>query len=176
MQNKTKITLSLALAILIACAGRVAMAAPTPSPVPGGANEVNGVSGTFSQVLFNGELRLKNMSLVNPTPAERASPAFGRGNIVFHAIVSNGEKKSNFGYFHATLSDADGITVTGSPLDDGWDLIPGASARAAYVFTIPAGYVPTKLVLIQAARSNPKAFRITIRPSDLPSAAPAASP
>jgi len=61
------------------------------------------------------------------------------------------------------------------PLDDGWSLEPGAGARASMGFSIPADFVPTKLLLRQAAAPKDRAFRITIRPTDL-GPAPAATP
>ncbi len=87
-----------------------------------------------------------------------AAPADHAGNLeklVFHAIISDGLHTSTHGFFKATLADADGITVTGRVLDDGWDLIPGGAARATYGFALPAGFVPTRLVLIEVASDLP---------------------
>ncbi len=150
--------------------GDAVLAAP-PTPVPGGANQTSGVSGTFSNVLFNGTLRLRKMTLGDATPEDKmhGNAATDRP-LVFRAIVSNGTKHENHGYFDASLSDADGITIAGRPLDDGWSLEPGAAARTTLGFSVPANFVPVKLVLIQAAAPNKKAFRITIRPSDLAAA------
>src|SRR6202011_5951799 len=107
-----------------------------------------------------------------------ALPRAGDGAIVFRAILNNGTNLENHGYFNATLADADGITVTGRPLDDGWSLEPGAGARVVNGFNLPAGFVPTKLLLVQAAAPKARAFRITIKPEDLPGPppAPAATP
>ncbi len=165
------------LALAVGAAGGPAGAAPTP--VPGGANQINGVSGTMSQTLFNGVLRIRGMSLKDPIPADNMRPnAAGDRALVFHVIVSNGTHHENHGYFDATLADADGITVTGRPLDSGWSLQPGSAARAVTGFSVPAGFVPVRLILHQAAAPKARAFRIAIRPSDLPpaAAAPAATP
>ncbi len=165
------------LALAVGAAGGPAGAVPTP--VPGGANQINGVSGTMSQTLFNGMLRLRGMSLKDPVPADNMRPnAAGERAIVFHAIVSNGSHHENHGYFNATLADANGITVTGRPLDSGWSLQPGTAARAATGFSVPADFVPVRMVLIEAATPKAQAFRIAIRPTDLPpaGAAPAATP
>ncbi|HEX3464548.1 MAG TPA: hypothetical protein VHS78_10920 [Candidatus Elarobacter sp.] len=144
------------------------VAAAVPTPVPGGANQVGGVSGTLSQVLFNGTLRLRAMSLRDAVPADNVRPnAAGQRALVFRAIVSNGTKRENHGFFNAALSDADGITIEGRPLDDGWTLAPAAATHLGIAFSVPAGFVPTKLVLIQAAVSRPAAFRIALRPTDL---------
>ena len=165
--NLPALRCALSLAFVLAGTTMAAIAAPTPEP--GGANQVSGVSGTFSQVLFNGILRLRGMSLQNPGPADRIQPNAGDARaLVFRAIVSNGTHHENHGYFDATLADVNGITVTGRPLDDGWSVEQGASARTTIGFSIPADFVPTKLVLREAAMPNAKAFRLTIRPSDIP--------
>ena len=70
----------------------------------------------------------------------------------------------------SVLADADGITVTGRPLDDGWSLEPGAGARVVNGFSVPAGFVPTKLLLVESAHPKSRAFRITLKPGDLPGA------
>lgn len=162
----------LALIVLVATlvANGPTMAAPTP--VPGGANQTGGVSGKLGGVLFNGTYRLRKMSLAPQTPADHAGKL---ETVVFHAIISNGTTRSMHGFFNAAMADADGVTVEGRPLDDGWDLQPGAAARTAYGFALPAGFVPVRLVLIEAAREHPKAFRIAIAGSDLPAAPTPAS-
>lgn len=161
------------LAALIAIVPLVA-AAPTsaaPTPVPGGADQTRGVDGKLGGALFNGTYRLRKMSLGAATAADHAGPL---EHVVFHAIISNGTTRSVHGFFNAAMADADGVTVAGRPLDDGWDLQPGSAARTAYGFALPAGFVPVRLVLIEAAVTHPKAFRIAIAASDLP-AAPAPS-
>jgi hypothetical protein len=159
----------LALVLALVPAGNAALAA-TPTPVPGGANMTAGVTGTMSQVLFNGKLRLKSMKLREAVEADR-EPALANGRaVVFQAVVSNGTQHSIHGYFNAALADADGITVNGRPLDDGWDLEPGTAARSAYGFQIPSDFKPVRLVLIEAADPKAKAFRVTIKPTDFPAA------
>ena len=138
-------------------------ASAAPTPVPGGANQRTGVAGTLSQTLFNGTLRLRSMSFGDAIESDNEHPNKpGERALVFHAIVSNGTHHYNHGYFDAVLSDADGITVEGRPLDGGWDLQQGAAARTAIGFSVPAGFVPVKLVLTQAAVTHAKAFRITL--------------
>jgi hypothetical protein len=157
------------LALLLGGETTPAWAAPTP--VPGGANQKAGITGTLSQVLFNGKLRLRAMSLKDPIPADNmhANNA-GDRPLVFHAIISNGTQHEDHGFFNATLADADGITVEGRPLDDGWGLEQGAAARIRMGFSVPAGFVPVKLFLIKASAPHDPAFRITIRPADVPAA------
>jgi hypothetical protein len=168
----------LAMLLALLLGGDAAMALAAPTPVPGGANQIGGVQGTFSQTLFNGTLRLKSMSLGDPKPGDSMRPnAAGDRALVFRAVVSNGTHHENHGYFDATLADADGITVSGRPLDSGWGLEPGTAARTSIGFSVPANFVPVKLVLIQAAAPKARAFRLTVRPTDVPSAAaPPAAP
>jgi hypothetical protein len=157
---------SVLLALLLGADAATALAKPTP--VPGGANQLAGVSGTLSQTLFNGTLRIHGMSLKDAGPNDGIRPnASGERALVFRAVISNGTKHEDHGYFDATLADADGITVTGRPLDSGWSLEPGAGARVVNGFSVPAGFVPTKLLLVEAAHPKSRAFRITLKPGDL---------
>ena len=164
---------SMLFAVLLGGDAATALAAPTP--VPGGANQLAGVSGTLKQALFNGTLRLRGMSLKDAGPGDPIHPnAPGERALVFRAIVSNGIRHEDHGYFDATLADADGITVAGRPLDSGWSLEPGAAAHVVNGFSVPAGFVPTKLLLVESAHPKARAFRITIKPGDLPAPAAAA--
>jgi hypothetical protein len=159
--------LSALLLVLILGEASLAGAAATPTPVPGGANQTNGVSGTMGDVLFNGRLRLRSMSLAEAGPADNIKPNAGDERaLVFRAIVSNGTQHEDHGYFDASLVDANGITVAGRPLDSGWSVQPGAAARLVNGFSVPPGFVPVRLVLIESATKT-GAFRIAIRPGDL---------
>lgn len=144
-----------------------------PSPVPGGANQIGGVSGDLSQVVFNGTLRMRGMSLRDAVPADNARAPVGQRSLVFRAIVSNGTNRENHGFFNASLVDGDGISIEGRPLDDGWSLEPAAATKLRIAFAVPPDFVPVKLVLIQAAVTRPVAFRLAIRPADLGPAAAA---
>ena len=155
------------IAFAVTASATLATAAPTP--VPGGANQVAGVDGRLSGVAFNGRLRLRKMSFAASVPADHAG---NLEKLVFHTIVSNGLHASTHGFFNATLADADGITVTGRALDDGWDLVPGGATRTSYGFALPEGFVPKRLVLMEAAAPKSRAFRISIKPSDLPQPTP----
>lgn len=148
-----------------------------PTPVPGGANQVDGVSGTFSQVLFNGTLRVRKMSLRDTMPDDQFSAdQKGERALIFKAVVSNGTQSLDDDFFRATLADADGITIAGRQLSGMWRLEPGAAARVKIGFAVPADFVPTKIVLTEGYASKPKVFRIAIGPADVaPVAAPAPS-
>jgi len=167
---------SMLLALVLGGSALLANAAPTP--VPGGANQTAGVTGALSQTLFNGTLRIKSMSLKDAVAADHINPnAPGERALVFRAIVSNGIKHEDHGYFDASLADANGITIAGRPLDSGWSLEPGAAAHVVNGFSVPHDFVPVRLVLIESAHPKSRAFRITIRPTDLaPAPAAAATP
>jgi len=169
MKRRTWIA-GLGLMLVIGANAIGSPASPPPTPEPGGANQQAGVSGPLSSILFNGVLRLKRMNLRDPIEKDKMHPnAPSTHAIVFTAIVSNGTKESTHGFFNALLSDADGITTPGRVLDDGWDLQPGAAARIAIGFSLPDNFVPTKIILIEAARSKAKAFRILLTPAEVPS-------
>jgi hypothetical protein len=153
--------------------GGALLANAAPTPVPGGANQTAGLTGSLSQTLFNGTLRIKSMSLKDAVPTDHINP----NALVFRSIVSNGTKHEDHGYFDASLADANGITIAGRPLDSGWSLEPGAAAHAVNGFSVPHDFVPVRLVLIESAHPKARAFRITIRATDLaPAPAPAATP
>lgn len=151
-----------AMLLVFLLGGGTALAAPKAPP--GGANQMTGVAGTLSQTLFNGTFRLRAMSFGDALPSDNEHPNKpDERALVFRGIVSNGSHHERHGYFNATLSDADGITVEGRPLDDGWDIAQGAAARFSIGFSVPAGFVPVKLVLVEAATRHEKAFRITLK-------------
>lgn len=156
---------SICLSFVLGGASALAVAAPTP--VPGGAYQTNGVSGTLSETLFNGTLRLKSMSLKEAGPSDNIHPNAGDDKAyVLHGIISNGTNHENHGYFDATLVDADGVTIAGRPLDSGWSVEPGAAARFVNGFSVPPGFKPVRLVLIESATTK-GAFRIALKPGDL---------
>lgn len=158
--------------------GDALLAAAPPTPVPGGANQTSGVSGSLSQTMFNGTLRIRGMSLKDARPEDHIKPnAPGERALVFRATVSNGTKHEDHGYFDATLADANGITIAGRPLDSGWSIEPGAAAHVVNGFSIPSDFVPVRLVLIESAHPKARAFRIALRPGDLgPAPAPVTVP
>ena len=158
---------------LSASLGSTASAAPTP--VPGGANQLNGVSGTLSSTIFNGKLRFRKMLLRTSTPAE-ATPDAGGMALTLTYIVSNGTAKNIYGNVGASMVDADGIAVAGHPLGvygAYYSMPPGAPVRGTISFVLPAGFVPVKILLVPG---DGPAVRINLKASDLPAAAPAPSP
>lgn len=158
--------------------GDALLANAAPAPAPGGANETAGVSCAKSQSLSNGTLHIHGISLEDAGPADHMLPsAPGERALVFRATVTNGAVDEHKGYFKTSLSDAQGITIAGRPLDNGWSLEPGAAADAVSGFSVPADFVPVRLVLIDAASPTSGAFRIAIRQGDVGSGpAPVTAP
>jgi hypothetical protein len=137
--------------------------AATPPPIPGGANQVAGIEGGVSSQLFNGQLRLSRMLVRAPVPADNLTPDF----VLFEAVVSNGTSQQVAGYFNSTIVDADGITVPGHSAGL-WNLQQAQAYRLKIDFHVPPNFVPVKIVLVPTDPKFTKAFRINLKPSDLP--------
>jgi hypothetical protein len=147
--------------------------AASPTPVPGGANQLNGVSGGLSSTLFNGKVRIRQMALRAATAVEY-TPADGQRGLVFSWLVSNGTHSQRTGYFAASFSDADGVSIDGhgvSVYSTFYSLQPGAAARGTMLFVISASYTPAKILLIDQGTPSGPAFRIELNSSDVPSPA-----
>jgi hypothetical protein len=145
-------------------------AAAGPTPVPGGANQVSGVSGPLSSTLFNGKVRIREMALRNATAAEY-TPDGGNRGIIFSWLVSNGTSSARTGYFASSISDADGVVIDGkqtSVYSTFYTLQPGSAARATMQFIVPANFVPTKILLTDQGSPAGPAFRILLNPADVP--------
>jgi len=52
-----------------------------------------------------------------------------------------------------------------------YSLQPGAAARGMIQFIIPAGYTPTKILLVDQGAPSGPAFRINLKATDVPSPA-----
>jgi hypothetical protein len=144
-----------------------------PTPIPGGANQLNGVSGGLSSALFNGKVRIRKMALRTST-ADEYAPEDGQRGLVFSWLVSNGTHSARAGNFSASLADADGVVIDGKTLSvysAYYSLQPGAAARGMIQFIIPAGYAPTKLLLVDLGGPSGPAFRINLTATDVPSPA-----
>jgi hypothetical protein len=146
------------------------VAAAAPTPIPGGANELSGVSGPLSATLFNGKIRIREMVLRNATATEYA-PSGGQRGLIFSWLVANGTKVSRTGYFASAISDKDGVVVDGkavSVYSTFYSLAPGAAARGTMQFVIPSDFVPTKILLTDQGTPAGPAFRVLLSPSDVP--------
>ena len=151
-------------------------AATKLTPIPGGANQLKGVSGKLTSTLFNGHLRIRKMQLRLST-ADEASPRDGQRAITLTYVVSNGTSRELSGYFNAVVADADGDAVDESIQKSGtfFDLIPAASARGKNPLIVPSDFKPVKIILTNATDAEP-VFRISLQPSDIPAVAPVMSP
>jgi hypothetical protein len=155
-------------------AARPASAAPTP--VPGGANQMKGITGTIHQTLFNGKLRLKSMSLREAVPADKESGDPGDNVLIFTWIFSDGISKHIYGNTSLQAADADGVTKNCSPVGvygAYYSMQAGEAARLKIYCDFPPDFTPVKLLLIPG---DGPAFRLNLKPSDVPKPpAPAAS-
>ncbi|HEX3468430.1 MAG TPA: hypothetical protein VHT05_10160 [Candidatus Elarobacter sp.] len=148
-----------------------AAVAATPKPMAGGANQLAGVSGGLGSTLFNGRMRIRKMQLRASTAAEATAPAGGSA-LTFTYIISNGTHEKQGGNCTASIVDADGISVNGrsvSVYSAYYSIQPGEAARGTIVFVLAdPSFKPVKILLTDGS-SHP-AFRINLKPSDLPSA------
>ncbi len=171
-----KNTIALAMLFSFATIGLVLSSAQpgvsaTPKPIPGGANQLSGVSGSLSSTLFNGKIRIRKMA-IRPSTAAEFTPVTGQRAIVLSWLVSNGTKSERTGYFAGSLADADGVVVDGKPVtvySAFYSLQPGAAARETMQFVLPADYSPTKVLLVDQGGPAGPAFRINLKTADIPS-------
>jgi hypothetical protein len=134
-----------------------------PTPMPGGANQIKGVTGTMQSTIFNGKLRFRKFVLRNSTPDE-GTPDPGTQMLTLTYIVSDGMPKQAYGNVSGSMADADGILADGRSV----------GVYGAY-YTMPpggAGFVPVKILL---QPGDGPAIRINLKASDVP-AMPAPSP
>ena len=175
MLSPRTIAVTAAISVLLSAGAAGTAVAATPTPIPGGANQLKGVSGGLSSTLFNGHIRIRQLRLRTSTPDE-ATPDAGGTALTLLYLVSNGTKAERGGNFSASMADADGITISGHPVGvytATYGLEPGASVRNSFFFKPPAGFVPVKILLTDG---DGLAFRIVLKASDLPVSAPAAAP
>jgi hypothetical protein len=104
-----------AITIVVPATPQSVVAAPAPTPVPGGANQLSGVSGGLASTLFNGKVRVRQMAMRTST-ADEYTPSGGQHGLVFSYLVSNGTSATRTGSFNASISDVDGVlTDQGAP-------------------------------------------------------------
>lgn len=144
--------LVLAVAIcLVAFAGPTAGA--TPTPVPGGANQVSGLSGKIGQTVFNGVLRVQVTQLRDATAAdhpEQLLPSADQKVMVMTVILKNGLHDEFIDLISYTLADSSGVTfkipsndITPSNLD----IQQGGTARQKALFIVDPSYKPVKVIV-----------------------------
>ncbi len=165
----TRLLLTAALVFGALAMFSTALVNAAPTPIPGGANQLNGVSGGLSSTLFNGKMRIRQMQL-RPATATEASPAAGQTAVTFVYLVSNGTTAARSGNFTASMVDSDGVAVNGHSTNvysAYYSLQPGVPARGMIAFTLDGSFKPVKILLTDG---NGPAFRINLKPTDLPAA------
>jgi hypothetical protein len=163
------------VAVLLTAGAAGTAAAATPTPVPGGANQMKGVSGGLSATLFNGHVRIRQMRLRKST-ADEDAPDAGYTALTLLYLVSNGTNVERSGNFSATMADADGITINGhivSVYSATYSLETGQTGHNSFYFVLPADFKPVKILLTDRDKL---AFRVYLKASDVPASAPAAAP
>jgi hypothetical protein len=166
-------TFALALLALSIAGAPAVFAAPTP--IPGGANQIKGVTGTLSQTIFNGKLRFRKFVLRKSTPAE-ATPDAGGSALTLTYLVLDGMNRKAYGNVSGSMVDADGVVIgshTVGVYGAYYTMDPGAAARGILYWVLPPDFVPVKILITPG---DGPALRINLKPSDLPKAAPAAAP
>lgn len=154
-----------------------AFATPTivgaATPVPGGANQIKAIEGTFNTWAFNGKIRLKVTAVVVAANQDFGfySPKSGNQIVTLRGLLANGMSVPANPVCIAVLADADGVTY-GSLLifpervgfgtnNADVNLQPGAATRFVLSFEVPADFVAVK-VLIDTENWKPP-FRIDLR-------------
>src|SRR3984893_2667971 len=174
--------LALSAAAFAAAALAVGMAAtPTsaaaPTPVPGGANQVNALSGKVGDMLFNGVLRIQIQELRDATAADNPAsmlPQADQKVMVMKVLLRNGTHADFTDLLTYTLADRDGVTFEiPSNLINGINphILPAGAARQSGLFLVDKDFAPVKLIVRCATcgtGSNFNAIRFTV-----PAAAPA---
>jgi hypothetical protein len=158
---------------MLAFATQVAAAQPTPEP--GGANQAQGVAGSLHGTLFNGQARVRKMTLGKPNGSVDESYADTADTkwIVLRALMSNGTSTVlTMSQFSASIIDGDGIAVAAQPdkvrpIGAVTGIPPGGAWKESVLFNVPVDFKPVKIVLVPADRHY-KAFRITLLPADVP--------
>jgi hypothetical protein len=165
----------------ISLAAAPALGSPTPTPMPGGANQVGGVSGKVGDTLFNGIVRLQIVEVRDASPADHPETMLATADqrvMVMTAIVRNGLHNNFIDLIRYSLADKDDVAyviadhlITPNPLN-----VPqGAAARQTAMFAVDKNFAPVK-VLVQCATCNAQthftAFRIALPPPSAASPAP----
>ncbi len=149
------------------------LAAPgrsAPTPVPGGANQLSAIEGSVGKTLFNGEYRLKVITVRELSAQEAAALPAGSGAgadqkiILFVAMIRNGTNRTVFGGIRISYADADDVVqssgISGS--SDFGNTPPGAAQRFKLTMPVPKDFVPTKLIVSFAFEPKYKPFRIVL--------------
>jgi hypothetical protein len=156
----------------IALAGLVAFCVPcgslaAPTPVPGGANQIAGVSAVFPATVFNGFVRIKPQYFgpARPQDGVTETPSNpGTQVLTFTGILSNGKTVPYMDNPLIVLSDANGVAIDARSVEpNGIILQQAAGANLKVIFWAPADFVADHLTYTcQSARCQ--AIRIVFKP------------
>lgn len=158
---------SVVLGLALCLAGGV-----VAKPIEGGTNQKEGVAGGPRQMLFNGKYRLQVDSMAEATPAEldanSALPRPEEGVKVWalKMTMKFGRKQKDVDTLDISVADADDVTQTFQPYLIFPNPTPmtvqgGAWKENAYI-TLPASFVPAKLVIGFPSASQFPAFRVKL--------------
>ncbi|MBN9415383.1 hypothetical protein ABS71_11720 [bacterium SCN 62-11] len=141
-------------------------------PIEGGANQKEGVAGGPKQMLFNGKYRLQVDSMTEASQAELDAdsglprPDAGEKVWALKMTMKYGQKQQDVDTLDISVADAEDITQTFKP----YLIVPnptpltvqgGAWKENAYI-TLPASFVPAKLVVSFPSAAQLPAFRIKL--------------
>jgi hypothetical protein len=141
------------------------------SPIPGGANQVNAVTGKLGDTLWNGVLRFKLIEVRDATPAdhpETVVPLASQKVIVISALIRNGTPSTWSEVVNYTLADKDDVAfeVPGhffTPV--AVNIAQGAAVKQTALVPIDKSFVPVKLIFqCSSCGKSFKAFRVLLPP------------
>jgi hypothetical protein len=92
-----------------------ALGSPTATPMPGGANQVSGVSGKVGDTLFNGIVRLQVVEVRDATAADHPETMLASADqrvMVMTAVVRNGLHSNFIDLIRYSLADKDDVAST----------------------------------------------------------------
>ena len=157
------------LLALLVIGGAPVLAAPTP--VPGGANQVNAISGKLGETAFNGVLRIRITDFKETTDASTIkylTPSPSQRVMVINVLLRNGTRDEFTDLLTYTLADKDDISVvipTNTFTHANLHILQGAAERQSANFLLDRDFVPTKLIVqcsTCGARSGFRSVRFAI--------------
>lgn len=158
------LTRCILFAMVAIAAGAVSVHAG-PTPVPGGANQVNALSGKIGDTVFNGDLRIKIVDLRVATAADNPAqmlPTAGQKVMVMSVLLRNGMHSDFIDLLTYTLADKDDVTfeIPSNYLRPGnLHIEQGGAARQTAMFVVDQNFVPVKLIVQCATCSKNEGFK-----------------
>lgn len=158
---------SIVLGLALCLAGGV-----VAKPIEGGTNQKEGVAGGPRQMLFNGKYRLQVDSMAEATQAELDGnsglprPEEGVKVWALKMTMKFGQKQQDVDTIDISVADAEDVTQTFQPYlifpnPTPMTVLGGAWKENAYI-SLPASFVPAKLVIGFPSASQLPAFRIKL--------------